>query len=117
VIYKAYPRHVGKADALTAIGKARKRLASRDEPDPGGFLLQRVREYADARKFVCDRDPTAEPYTPHPATWFNQGRYDDDPSEWRKVRNGTTEKKPRPAPLTEAVSFDYSPPPKGAKKP
>lgn len=77
-IYQAYPRRVGKGAALKAIVRAVKGIAARkDAPaDPAGWLLERVKAYAAARRGQDQQ------YTPHPATWFNQERYDDDPTEW-----------------------------------
>lgn len=69
-IYEAYPRKEGKDAALRAI---RKRL---NEGANGKFMLDQVKVYAvniawKERRFI-----------PHPATWFNEGRFNDDPAEW-----------------------------------
>lgn len=79
-IYLAYPRHVSKASALKAIGKALDRIAGRpDAPaDPVAWLLDRVQAFAESPAGQAGR------FTPHPATWFNSGRYDDDSSEWNR---------------------------------
>lgn len=82
-IYAEYPRKVGRQAALKAI-----RRAMRDH-DPE-WLLARV------RLFAASPDGQAGQYTPHPATWFNAGRYDDDDREW--FRRGD---KPLP-PMLEA---------------
>jgi hypothetical protein len=68
-IYQEYPRKVGKSSALTAIKKSLKTHASE-------FLLERVKAYASAIGWK-DRQ-----FIPHPATWFNGGRFNDDPAEW-----------------------------------
>ena len=80
-IYQAYPRQVGKLKAHTAIRKA---LARVETPASGNgesvfFLLEKTRKYAasDVGQGKCFNAP------PYPATWFNQGRYDDDPKEWQ----------------------------------
>ena len=70
-IYQAYPRKVGKPDALRAITKAVQKFGS-------DFVLAKTREYAAAR---VGQDPQ---FTPHPSTWFNQERFNDDPSTWKK---------------------------------
>ena len=67
-IYHAYPRHVGKEAALKSIRKALVRIAPRDAE----WLMDRVKAYAESRR---GQD---EQFTPHPGTWFNEGRYDDD---------------------------------------
>jgi uncharacterized protein YdaU (DUF1376 family) len=66
-LYKLYPRHIGKAAAFKSIDKALK-LKTFDE------LLLAVRAYV--RKVTLET--TEEQFIPHPATWFNQGRYEDD---------------------------------------
>lgn len=63
-IYQAYPRKVAKPNGLKAIEKALRSVA----PE---VLLQRTQEYA------RQRDGTELEFTPHPATWFNQERYND----------------------------------------
>lgn len=73
-LYAAYPRHIGKKAALKAIAKAL-------EVAP----LEKVEAAVNRFKFCTDRwrreDRT---FIPHPATWFNEGRYDDDPAEWER---------------------------------
>ena len=87
-IYDAYPRKVGKTVALNAIRKALGLISKRPElPDPVGWLQERVQAYAESR---AGEEPR---FTPHPATWFNSGRFDDDPAEWHRTRgNGTRSK-------------------------
>lgn len=78
-IYQRYPRKEGKADGIKAILKAMKRHDAK-------FLLERTEAYAEAiawkeRQFI-----------PHPATWFNGERFNDDPEAWKepapRARNG-----------------------------
>lgn len=64
-IYWAYPKHVGKQGALKAI---RKTLLIRDPC----WLMAIVQAYAETRV------GKEEQYTPYPASWFNDGRYDDE---------------------------------------
>lgn len=80
-IYEGYPRKIARDDALNAIKRARTKLSTAGEPFPSGFLMEKVKLFAECRK---GQDPQ---FTPHPATWFNKGRYNDDPSEWN-VQNG-----------------------------
>jgi hypothetical protein len=84
-IYKAYPRKVGKKAALISINKAIKRLvkgefdASPMSPsDARQSLMDSVQEYA--RSAVGSQADLSK--IPNPATWFNQGRYDDDRTCW-----------------------------------
>ncbi len=68
-IYDAYPKHVGKQKAFDAIAKALKKV----EFD---LLLERTRAYADS---VAHKRGTPEwKFVPHPSTWFNQGRWEDE---------------------------------------
>lgn len=68
-IYELYPRQIGKPMALKSIEKAL-RTHSLD------FLKQRTEAYA---KACIGKDPQ---FIPHPATFFNQERFNDDPSTW-----------------------------------
>jgi hypothetical protein len=86
-IYSLYPRKVGKVAALKAIGRAAERLAGK-EPSALAYLLERTQLYSTA---VALWPKDERQFCPHPATWFNQGRYDDDPNEWKR---GT---EPKPA--------------------
>ncbi len=80
LIYRAYPRKEAKQAALAAI---RKVLTQRGEWRDK--LLPKVNEYA----LAVSRWPEPErQYVPHPATWFNSGRYEDDPAAWVRRANG-----------------------------
>lgn len=54
---------------MKAIAKARKKNAAE-------FLLDRAKAYAEA---VKGTDPK---FIPHPATWFNDERFNESPEEW-----------------------------------
>ena len=84
-IYQAYPRKVAKAEALKAIGKAAARVKGRPETqgDPAAWLLGRVVAFAESPA------GKAGTFTPHPATWFNKGRYDDDQAEWQRTEDNS----------------------------
>jgi hypothetical protein len=74
-IYDVYPRKIGKPHALKAIKLALKKT-------PYAILLQRTKDY---HKIICEclsRDSGVVHFVPHPATWYNQERYKDDPSTW-----------------------------------
>tara|TARA_R100001443_G_scaffold3258_1_gene10340 strand:+ start:5509 stop:6201 length:693 start_codon:yes stop_codon:yes gene_type:complete len=64
-IYNAYPRKVGKADALKAIGKSLKK-------EEYEFLLKKTKDFALSRQA---EDPQ---FTPYPSTWFNREHYHDE---------------------------------------
>lgn len=78
-IYDAYPKHVGRAAALKAIEK--QTLSS----IPPERLLERTQAYAQA---IAGWPREDRQFIPHPATWFNRGSFDDDPSTW--LRTGPT---------------------------
>jgi hypothetical protein len=81
-IYKAYPRKIGPMKASTAIRKAVAHLGTGEAaallsvPEALAFLLDKASRYG---RSEAGRQGE---FTPHPATWFNQGRYLDDESEW-----------------------------------
>ena len=68
-IYKAYPRKIGSKAAKLKIRNACKEI------DPAK-LLEITKIYAESCKGQDKQ------YIPHPATWYGQGRYEDDQSEW-----------------------------------
>ncbi len=74
-IYAAYPRKVARPEALKAIARALKAIA-------GPTLLERTQAFASAAALWGDDD---RKFIPHPATWFNQARYDDDPETWKRT--------------------------------
>ena len=75
IIYEAYPRKVARPAAIQAIRRA---LQGRDFD----WLLWRVQKYAECV------EGSSKKFIPHPATWFNQARYDDDPKEWANTDTG-----------------------------
>ncbi len=71
-IYQEYPKKAGKGAALKSIEKA---LGKVDFD----LLLSKTKEFAAAvGKWPVDR----KSFIPNPATWYNQERWDDDPSTW-----------------------------------
>lgn len=85
LVYVAYPRKVGAMKAMEAIRKAVTHLGTGENrpvmsiPEALEFLQERAKRFAES---VSGQQGE---YTPHPATWFNQGRYLDDESEWDNV--------------------------------
>lgn len=75
LIYRIYPRHVAKPAALKAIHKALKKYTS-------AYLIDKTTEYDSAVKGM------ERQFIPHPATWFNQERFNDDPKEWNPKESG-----------------------------
>jgi hypothetical protein len=86
-VYLAYPRKVGKGQALLEIRGAVRHLATgADWPvltarDALSLLHEK------ATRFARSPAGNAGDYTPHPATWFHQKRYLDDEKEWQRGSN------------------------------
>lgn len=79
-VYQAYPRKVGKEAALIAIGKALRKMNAGELTAKTAQFAEAVNSWPVSYRFTTDgRD-----LCPLPATWFNQGRYADDPKEWRR---------------------------------
>lgn len=82
--YSHYPRKVGKHEASSAFGRAIQRISasrSLSTADAQAWLTDVTRMFADSPA------GRAGLFVPHPGTWLNQGRYDDDPQEWNRDRN------------------------------
>lgn len=73
-IYAAYPRKEARQDAIRAIEKVLLKY-------PSDRLLSATKAYAAA---VSGWIPEDKKFIPHPATWFNGGRYEDDPLTWAR---------------------------------
>lgn len=74
-VYELYPKKVRKPKAIVSIRNAIKQF---------GFELirQKTVEFAKARQGQNDQ------FTPHPATWFNQHGFNDEPSTWNQNQDG-----------------------------
>jgi len=72
-LYKAYPRKVARGAALKAIKKAL-------QTEPFEVLMDAVQEYSRAK------EGQERQFIPHPSTWFNQERWDDDREDWWEGR-------------------------------
>ena len=68
-----YPRKVGKQTAIKAYAKARK-MTTAEQILTGVQLLKRE---------TAGKEPD---YIPHPATWLNAGRWDDEPTTKGKLQ-------------------------------
>jgi hypothetical protein len=71
LFYAAYPRHIGRQAAMKAFDNViRSRRATAEQVIAG------------AQRFAADPNlpgPSEARYIPHPSTWLNAGRWDDDP--------------------------------------
>ncbi|MDX2108752.1 MAG: helix-turn-helix domain-containing protein [Verrucomicrobiota bacterium] len=87
-IYRIYPRHVGKGQALRAISRALQVV-------PYLSLKEATQAYAEA----VSRWPESDrKYVPHCSSWMNAQRWTDDRKEWERVSTGYC---PRFAPSTD----------------
>jgi hypothetical protein len=76
--YVHYPRKVGKQAARKAFAGAWRLIQARDPPaNTLAWLIEITKHFAGTNTGRAGR------YCPHPATWLNQARYDDDPKEWQ----------------------------------
>jgi hypothetical protein len=66
--YAVYPRHVGKTDAARKFASVVKT----------GKVAARLLVVA-AERFAADPNLPEKKFIPHPATWLNQGRWEDEP--------------------------------------
>ncbi len=73
----AYPRKIGKGAARKSYEKALRRI---DEPDAGEQISKALE--AAKRAWAKRNDPE---FIPHPATWLNQDRWEDEPESGNGV--------------------------------
>ncbi len=67
-LFEIYPRHIAKQKALTVIQKVLK-------TNNYSKLKEKVKAY---RAYADKLSNNEKQFIPYPATWFNQGRYDDE---------------------------------------
>jgi len=76
MIWDLFPRKVGKLQALKSIDKALKTIQSEFDletpQEATEFLMEKIRELAKSSEGVESQ------FIPHPATWLNQRRWDDE---------------------------------------
>jgi uncharacterized protein YdaU (DUF1376 family) len=75
--WKSYPKKVGKAYAKRCFT----RLVRRNPPAFVAELQSKVVAYAAA---VAKWPEADHQFIPHPSTWLNEGRHDDNPAEWQR---------------------------------
>lgn len=99
-IYAAYPKKVGRRDALKAIGLALREFSA-------DHILERTAAFADA---VAGWPPDRYRFIPHPATWFRRGSFDDDPATWVPPVDAAKNFGPVPPAAPGATYYDPSQP-------
>ena len=90
--YSHYPRKAAKQKAAAAFGRVLPKIASA-RGSTRDAALDWLCEVTDL--FAASPKGTGI-YVPHPGTWLNEGRYDDDPAEWN--REGTRAAAPAATP-------------------
>ena len=99
--WSVYPRKQAKGAARESFAKAIARLLDggsfSDWVGAAKFLCMKAREFATAKQ--------GEPfkYIPHPTTWLNQERYEDDAATWSDGEVGDRGEDARDIPPEEAV--------------
>lgn len=95
--YWHYPRKVAKLKAAESYDKAVEFLVVAE-----GLVEQEARDrLLESVKIFAVSYTGKGQFCPHPATWLNQARYDDDPREWNQ-RNS----EPTPEPLDIAGALE-----------
>jgi hypothetical protein len=96
-IYQAYPRKEGHAVAIRAIEKAVKKLVDGTTESKRPRMSKReAQKLLSGVVEVYARSPAGQnperKFIPHPSTWFNGERWDDDQEEWQHTgaTNGTS---------------------------
>ena len=87
--YAAYPRHIAKDRAAAAYGRALRKIADhrRCEIDQAAaWLLGVTEQFAASQAGRASESAGDLQYVPYPASWLNGGHFNDDQSEWQKVR-------------------------------
>ena len=100
-VYLAYPRRKALRDAMKAMRSAVERIAKEDgttQHEALAKLKTRVEAYAKHVKI----NGTEEQFLPYPATWLNDGCYDDE--DLLRLAPKTEESRPAPMSL-KAMQF------------
>lgn len=92
--WSIYPAKVGKDKARPAWVRAVSRCVSRfdDSAAAEAFIVERAEAFS--------KSPVGQSgqYCPHPTTWLNGGRYDDDPATWNRTESAMAPRQPNGSP-------------------
>jgi uncharacterized protein YdaU (DUF1376 family) len=80
--WQLYPRRAGKQSAFTAWQRAIKRIQTRDAVSREQAQAVLDSAATDFAKSDLGKD---QQYCPHPATWLNGGRWEDDRATWNRA--------------------------------
>lgn len=81
--WKQYPQKVGKLKALTAYEAS----IARVKVERGFQPVEAHQHLLTAARAFAASDKGRGQYVPHPTTFLNEGRYDDDPSAWQDSKS------------------------------
>jgi uncharacterized protein YdaU (DUF1376 family) len=90
LFWATVPNKIGKRDAAKAFDRSLVVVATEKglgKTEAAGFITERMASFAESPKAKGE-------FCPHPATWLNGGRYDDDPEQWVE-RVAAGQSKPR----------------------
>lgn len=79
MFWKAYPRRIGKGAAYKAWNKVNKEAEK---------IMEGVRLFSE----LCIKKRTEEKYIPHPSTWLNERRWEDEYDQNHPTTKSTTQK-------------------------
>lgn len=79
-IYELFPKKVGRDAALQAITKALAKNTTEYLLDKTSQFARAVADWPSSYRYFNDGADRC----PHPSTWFNEARYADDPSTWKR---------------------------------
>lgn len=100
--WRTYPRREAKEKAAASYEASLTKLASRPGGRDGAVeWLQDVTAVYAASRIV---ETSVIGALPHPTTWLNQGRYDDDPAAWDREAFGDSAKPKAPPDRTPTMA-------------
>lgn len=99
--FGVYPRRVAKEAAASAYGRAIDRIAVKrqcSKTDAHLWLMGVTQAFAASPAGHASEAHGDLQYVAYPASWLNQGRYDDDQAEWQRARKSNGKPAPKPGP-------------------
>jgi hypothetical protein len=91
--WKIYPRKAGKKAAESSWKRTIKLLQKREDDTGSAWTKDQAETWLEYRVAMFAASPKggSGKYCPYPATWLNQGRYDDDDAVWQDDDGLSTE--------------------------
>lgn len=79
-VYELFPKKVGRDAALAAISKALEKNSTEYLLDKTSQFARAVADWPSSYRYFQDGGDRC----PHPSTWYNEARYADDPTTWKR---------------------------------